>query len=201
MRKEKLHCKRKLKSKNHSLKMNRKISKKFFKRPADVVAKDLLGKILTRRINGKNHKAKIVETEAYFGEKDPASRASKGKNKISEMMWESPGKILVYNVHMYKMFNVVTDKKEKASAVLIRAIEPLNFQERCSGPGLLTRSLGINKENFHGKDLFEIENIEIKESDENRDFEIQKAYRVGVTKDLPAKYRFYIKGNKYVSRK
>ena len=177
------------------------ISREFFERPADVVARDLLGKILVRKINGKIYKGKIVETEAYFGEEDPASRASKGKTKISEMMWESPGKILVYNVHMYKMFNFVTDKKGTASAVLIRAIEPINFSERCSGPGLLTQALGINKEDFHGSDLFEIENIEIKESDENRDFEIHPTYRVGVTKDLPEKFRFYIKGNKHISRK
>src|SRR6056297_3348239 len=160
------------------------ISREFFERPADVVARDLLGKVLVRRVNGQEYRGKIVETEAYFSENDPASRASKGKTKVSEMMWESPGRILIYNVHMYKMLNFVTDKKGIASAVLIRAIEPLNFQERCSthkpareinkkqnslpricsGPCLLTRSLGINKEDFHGKDLFEIENIEIKES-------------------------------------
>src|SRR6056297_455640 len=105
-----------------------KISRDFFERPADVVAKDLLGKVLVRKIDGKTFKARIVETEAYFSENDPASRASKGKTKISEMMWESPGRILVYNVHMYKMFNFVTYKKGKASAVLIRALEPLNFQ-------------------------------------------------------------------------
>src|SRR6056297_1398351 len=180
--------------------MDKKISRGFFERPADVVARELLGKVLVRKIKGKKYIGKIVETEAYFSEKDSASRASKGKTKISEMMWKEPGRILVYNVHMYKMFNFVTDKKGKASAVLIRAIEPLNFSLRCHGPGLLTRSLGINKEDFHGKDLFELESIEIKESDENRDFEIQEAYRVGVTKDLPEKYRFYIKGNNFISK-
>ena len=198
----------------------KEITKEFFERPADVVAKDLLGKILIRRVNGNVFRARIVETEAYFGERDPASRASKGKTKISEMMWEKPGKILVYNVHMYKMFNFVTDQEEVASAVLIRALEPLNFSERtlthkparemikkqdslpriCSGPGLLTRALGINKEDFHGKDLFEIDEIGL-EGNEEKDFEIQPSYRVGVTKDLPEKYRFYIKGNKYISKK
>ncbi len=180
--------------------MDKKITREFFNRKADIVARDLLGKVLVRKINGKIYKGKIVETEAYFSEEDPASRASKGKTKISEMMWESPGKILIYNVHMYKMFNFVTDKKGKASAVLIRAIEPLNFSERCSGPGLLTSSLGINKEDFHGKDLFEIDEIKLEFSQE-KNFQIQEAYRVGVTKDLPEKYRFYIKGNKFISRK
>jgi len=183
------------------MKIHNSMTRDFFERPADVVARDLLGKVLIRRTKERVFRARIVETEAYFSENDPASRASKGKNKISEMMWSDPGKILIYNVHMYKMFNFVTDKKGKASAVLIRALEPLNFSLRCSGPGLLTRSLGINKEDFHGKDLFEIENIEIKESDENKDFEIQPAYRVGVTRDLPEKYRFYIKGNKFVSKR
>ena len=75
-----------------------KISRDFFERPADIVARDLLGKILVKGVGGKKYKGKIVETEAYFGERDPASRASKGKTKISEMMWESPGRILVYNV-------------------------------------------------------------------------------------------------------
>ncbi|MCW8966354.1 MAG: DNA-3-methyladenine glycosylase [Candidatus Pacearchaeota archaeon] len=82
-----------------------KIDRKFFRRKADVVARELLGKILVKKVNGKVLRARIVETEAYFDESDPGSRASSGKNKISEMMWEDAGKILVYNVHMYKMFN------------------------------------------------------------------------------------------------
>jgi DNA-3-methyladenine glycosylase len=181
--------------------MKNKISRGFFNRKADVVARDLLGMILIRKINGKTYKGKIVETEAYFSEEDPASRASKGKNKISEIMWASPGKILVYHVHMYKMFNFVTGQEGKASAVLIRAIEPLNFSERCSGPGLLTNALGISKEDFHGKDLFELDEIELEKNSQEEIFEIQKAFRVGVTKDLPEKYRFYIKGNRFVSKK
>ncbi len=179
----------------------KKITKEFFDRRADIVAKELLGKILIRKINEKIYKGKIVETEAYFAEEDPASRASKGKNKISEMMWASPGKILIYNVHMYKMFNFVTDNEGKASAVLIRAIEPLNFSERTSGPGLLTKSLRINKEDFHGKDLFELEEIGLENSSQGEVFEIKESFRVGVKKDLSEKYRFYIKGNKFVSKK
>ena len=151
------------------------------------MAKELLGKILVRKINGKILKSKIVETEAYFGENDSASRASKGKNKISEMMWEEGGKILVYNVHMYKMFNFITDKKGIPSAVLIRAAQPLNFSSRCSGPGLLTNSLNIDKK-FHGKNLFEISNLYLEDNKE--DFEIVKSFRIGVTKDLDIPMRF-----------
>jgi DNA-3-methyladenine glycosylase len=175
-----------------------KIGREFFQRKADIVARELLGKILVRKINGDILKSKIVETEAYFGEEDPASRAHKGKNKISEMMWEAPGKILVYNVHMHKMFNFIADKKGIASAVFIRAVEPLNFDLRCSGPGLLTTALKIDK-NFHGKNILELNELKIEDSNER--FEVAQRFRIGVTKDLDIPLRFYIKGNKFVSRK
>ncbi len=202
---------------------NKKISRSFFERSAGEVAKDLLGKIFVRIINGKKFKFRIVETEAYFSESDPASRASKGKNKISEMMWSKPGNILIYNVHKYKMFNFVTDKEGVASAVLIRALEPLDFNLNCltlnllrkinkkknkkqspplricSGPGLLTEALEINKEDFHGKNFFDLEEIGLLNGEKN--FEIERAFRVGVTEDLPEKYRFYIKYNKCISKK
>jgi len=179
-----------------------KLKKNFFERNAKIVAKDLLGKILVRKIHGKEFRAKIVETESYFGEEDPASRASFGKNKISELMWESPGKILVYNVHMYRMFNVVTGKKGEASAVLIRALEPLNFKGRCSGPGLLTNFLRIDK-CIHGKKIFELEEIyiEIPLNNVKEKFEVIETFRIGVTKDLSEPLRFYIKDNEFVSRK
>ncbi len=178
--------------------MNLKIDKKFFERRADVVAKELLGKILVRKINGKEFRGKIVETEAYFGEDDPASRASRGKNKISEMMWEGAGRILVYNVHMYKMLNFVTDKKGIPSAVLIRAIEPLNFDLRCCGPGLLTSALKIDKL-IHGKNIFDLEDLNLENSEE--DFEVVESFRIGVTKDLEKPMRFYIKGSQFISRR
>jgi len=176
-----------------------KLKKDFFNKSARNVAKEILGKILVRKINGNIFKAKIIETEAYFGEEDPASRASKGKNKISEMMWANPGKVLVYNVHKYKMFNIVTDVKGKASAVLIRALEPLNFSARLSGPGLLTDFLQIDKD-IHGKNIFDLESIWIEENSDSK-FEIHESFRIGVTKDLPEKLRFYIKDNKFVSRR
>jgi len=175
-----------------------KLNQSFFKRNSKIVAKELLGKILIRKISGKILKARIIETEAYLDENDPGSRASKGKNKISEMMWAEPGRILIYNVHKYKMFNIVTGKKAKASAVLIRALEPLNFKARCSGPGLLTNTLKINNK-FHGKFIFELNNLYL--VDDNFDFEIFKAFRIGLKKDLPEKLRYYIKENKYISKK
>ncbi len=174
------------------------ISNKFFSRRADIVAKDLLGKILCRKLRKKVLRAKIVETEAYFGEKDPSSRASKGENKVSRMMKQEPGKILIYNVHKYKMLNFVTGRKNKASAVLIRALEPLNFDLRTSGPGLLTKSLNID-DFFHGKFQSKANDLWIEKSFFSN-FKIIRSFRIGVKKDLPIKLRFYIKGNKFVSK-
>ncbi len=176
--------------------MAKKISKNFFNRPADVVAKDLLGKILVRKINGKLLKAKIVETEAYFSEEDPASWAKLGKRKDNLHMWSEAGTILVKNVHMYLMLNFVVGKKGKAGAVLIRALEPINFEGRCSGPGLLSREMKIEK-NFNGKNIFEMEDFFIENNKEN--LEIESSFRIGVRNDLEKHFRFYIKGNRFVS--
>lgn len=178
----------------------RGLKKKFFAGSPEKVAKNLLGKILVRRIEGKLLKSRIVETEAYFGPEDPASRASKGRNKVSEKMWSEPGTILVYNVHKHQMLNFVTGKIEEPSAVLVRALEPLNFDARTSGPGLLTGVLSIDKE-IHGQNVLSSNEVWVEESeDEGYSYEVEDSFRIGVTEDLPERYRFFIKGNRFVSR-
>ncbi|MDO8468045.1 MAG: DNA-3-methyladenine glycosylase [Nanoarchaeota archaeon] len=174
------------------------LRKEFFRRPVELVAKELLGKILVRKINKKVLRAKIVETEAYFGTEDPASWARFGKRKDNEAMWCEGGTILIKNVHKYKMLNFVTGIEGEPQAVLIRALEPLNFEGRCSGPGLLTECLKIEKEEFAGKDIFLLKDLWIEEYKGN--VEIENGKRIGVVKDLDGNYRFFIKGNKFVSR-
>ncbi|MBI2004252.1 DNA-3-methyladenine glycosylase [Candidatus Pacearchaeota archaeon] len=169
-----------------------KLKKDFFSRPADKAAKKLLGKILCRKINNRILKAKIIETEAYFGEKDPASWARYGKRKSNILMWDSPGKILIKNVHRYKMLNFITGKKGEASAVLIRALEPLNFSENLKGPGLLTECLKIDK-SFNGQEIIKNKKIWVEENNTNEKFKIFRDYRIGVKNDLKKKMRFYIK--------
>ncbi|MEM5791011.1 MAG: DNA-3-methyladenine glycosylase, partial [Candidatus Aenigmatarchaeota archaeon] len=103
------------------------LPRRFYERDTAKVAKDLLGKILIRKINSKFLKGKIVETEAYYGKEDPASRACLGSPKYCvELLYSKPGKALIYMVHGNWLFNVVAHEKSKAGAVLIRAIEPLN---------------------------------------------------------------------------
>ncbi len=176
-----------------------KLNKNFFSRSADIVARELLGKILCRKINNKILRAKIVETESYFGSEDPASRAVQNGDLRQTMLMEA-GTILVYGVHNNWLINFVTSDKGKAEAVLLRALEPLNFNENTKGPGLLTKALKINKK-FHKKNIFENKEIWIEEPKKKEKFEIIKSHRIGIKKDLPEKLRFYIKGNKFVSKR
>jgi len=174
-----------------------KLDKTFFLRDAEIVAKELLGKILVRKINNKILKAKIVETEAYYDENDPASRARQNGD-LRETMKDEEGTILVYGVHNNWLINFVTNKKGKAEAVLLRALEPLNFNKYTRGPGLLTKALKINK-GFHKKNICENKDIWLEGN--KKTFEIENTFRIGVKKDLPEKLRFYIKGNTFISRK
>jgi len=162
------------------------LNKKFFLRSPDIVAKELLGKIM--QVNGK--KAKIV---------DPASRARQNGD-LKKTMEMDAGTILVYGVHNSWLINFVTEEFGKASAVLIRAVEPLNFNGNGNGPGILTKNLGIDK-SFHKKQLIDDNGYLDLSEGEDEDFEIIKSHRIGVSEDLKELMRFYIKGNRHVSRK
>ncbi len=175
--------------------MAKKLGFEFFSRDANVVARDLLGKVLVRRVDGGIKRFRVVETEAYFGEDDPASWARFGKRKDNLGMWGKPGDILVKNVHSYLMLNFVTGVEGEASAVLIRALEPLGFEAKCSGPGLLSLVLGIDK-SFNGKNVFSLKEFWVEDSD--LDFEVGRGFRVGVSEDLDERHRHFIKGNKCV---
>ena len=176
------------------------LPKSFYAKDAAVVARNLLGKILTRRIGEKILSGKIVETEAYFGEKDPASRAFGGKiTKISKWMYEGPGTVLVYMVHANWLFNVITGKKGDPQGVLIRAVEPINFKGDTSGPGKLTRALKIS--GIHsGLNVCDKNSEIIICEGKNETIKIGRSYRIGVRKDLSQKLRFFIIGNKFVSK-
>ena len=104
------------------------ISKDFYNRSALDVAKDLLGKVLVREVDGKVLKGKIVETEAYIGSIDKACHAYNGRRtKRTEILYEDAGVSYIYFIYgLYHCFNVVTNKKDIAEAVLIRGIEPIN---------------------------------------------------------------------------
>jgi DNA-3-methyladenine glycosylase len=188
------------------------LNKKFYERDSAIVAKELLGKILVRKLGKKKLAGKIVETEAYYGKEDPASRAYSGGPKYCvKLLYDKPGKALIYNVHNNWLFNIVVHEKGKAGAVLIRALEPVDGTEimkknrretdvrrLTNGPGKLTKALGITKE-LNGIYVTS-EKSEIFIVDNKEKFEIGSSHRIGVTKDLKKKLRFFIKGNEFVSR-
>ncbi len=187
------------------------LPREFYERDPETVAKELLGKRLIREL-GKNFlEGIIVETEAYYGLHDPASRAYHGIKNYNKPMWNEPGRAFIYNVHKYWMFNIVAHKPNQIGAVLIRAMEPTKGMEAmkknrpvkklfnlANGPGKLTIALKINKD-LNGVPVTSCES-EITIANNKMEFEIGSSHRIGVRKDLERKLRFFIKGNKFVSR-
>ena len=184
------------------------------------IAKELLGKILVTKWNGIETSGRIVEVEAYNGIIDKASHASGGRRtKRNEVMYGKGGVSYVYLCYgIHHLFNVVTNEKETPHAILIRALEPLKgieiMLERTNkkqldhtltrGPGNVSKALGIFFKDHSGhsllsKDLFIAEdNFVLNKKD------IASSPRIGVDyagEDASLPYRFYIKGNPFVSGK
>ena len=195
------------------MKKRKILPRRFYERDPEVVAKGLLGKIIVRKLDDNILSGMIVETEAYYGPGDPASRAHDGMKNFNRLMWLEPGVAFIYNVHKYWMFNVVAHEPGGVGAVLIRAVEPLDgveimmknrgaydeLIELTSGPGRFTVAFKIDK-SLNGTDLTSAENP-IYITDNKVQFEISSSKRIGVRVDLDRDLRFYIKGNKFVSRK
>jgi len=168
------------------------LKESFYTRDSITVAKELLGKKIV--FNGKE--AMIVETEAYTTN-DPGSHAYHKKTPRNSVMFEKGGVLYIYFCYgMFNMLNIVTDKKDVPSAVLIRAIEPLNFNAKTSGPGLVTKALGITREqnNMIIGDEFYLEHYK-------KPKEIVQTTRIGLKEGAELPYRFYIKDNQYVSKR
>jgi len=181
-----------------------KLARSFYDRDTVVVARELLGKHLVRVSEGMERVGRIVEVEAYLGPHDLAAHSARGRTKRTEVMFGPPGHAYVYLIYgMYYCLNVVTQPEGVASAVLLRAIEPVrNVEGRTQGPGLLCKALHIDKR-LNGHDLLS-DDFYIAEPGEAERFAIVKRPRVGVgyagrwAKRL---LRFYIRGNPYVSKK
>lgn len=116
------------------------LTKKFFERATIVVARELLGKFLVRKIKNRTSAFMITEVEAYDGPKDKASHAHRGETARNKVMFGKAGIWYVYFVYgMYDMLNMVTGPHRYPAAVLIRGVEGI------TGPGRLTRALGIKR--------------------------------------------------------
>ncbi len=181
------------------------------------IAIDLLGKILVTKVEGIITSGVIVETEAYIGLTDRASHSYNGKRTArNEYMYATAGTAYVYICYgMHHLFNVVTNKKNIPDAVLIRAVEPIKGIDTMlkrtgklkldntltKGPGNVGKALGVAKNhsglNLSGNKIFIADNnLFFKEN------EIGASKRIGVESAGAAAlypYRFFVKGNKYVS--
>lgn len=201
------------------------LDKEFYKQGALDLAKGLLGKTIVRTIDNITLKAKIVETEAYIGEIDKASHAYNGRRtERTEPLFREGGISYVFFIYgKYYCFNVISGVKDKGEGVLVRALEPLNefeylakkrFNERyevlseskkkalTNGPSKLCMALSIDKADNYVK-LFEKGDLYIEEGKDEK-FDTVETQRIGIDYaeeaiDFP--WRFYIKGNKYISTK
>jgi DNA-3-methyladenine glycosylase len=200
--------------------MMKKVPLSFYERNNVVkIAEELLGKIVVTNLDGKVTSGRIVETEAYAGITDKASHSFGGRRTArNEHMYSAAGTAYIYICYgMHQMLNVVTNKKEIPDAILIRAIEPLEGIEimldrtgkkkldktLTRGPGNVGKSLGIFK---HHSGLFLLDE-QIYLLDDNTKYSLKEigiSKRIGVESagtDALLPYRFYVKGNKYVSGK
>ena len=198
----------------------KKLPFNFYKRKNVVaIAKELVGKIVVTKFDGLTTSGRIVEAEAYVAMIDKASHAFGGRRTAkNEYMYASPGTAYVYICYgMHQMFNIVTNEKDVPDAVLIRAVEPLEGinimlqrtgKEKLDftltkGPGNVGKALGIFKKHS-GLHLLDDEIYLADDGFELKENQIGISGRIGVASagaDALLPYRFYVRGNKYVSWK
>lgn len=181
-----------------------KLPRKFYARDTVLVAKELLGKMLVRVADGIERAGKIVEVEAYLGPHDLAAHSSRGRTKRTSVMFGPPGHAYVYIIYgMYHCMNVVTQPEGHASAVLLRALEPVkNVESRTQGPALLCRAMGIDRD-LNAHDLLS-DDFYIASPPTAEPFSIVERPRIGVGyagEWAEKPLRFYIQGNPFVSKK
>lgn len=194
------------------------LPKNFYLRGVLRVARDLLGKIIVKKEVNKLLSGRIVEVEAYDGKIDQAAHTFIGKTKRNEVMFREGGYFYVYFTYgVHHCCNVVTGKKDHGTAVLIRAIEPIDgieimakrrFGKRkltdkeivnlTNGPGKICQAFDFNR-NHTGTDLtgnkiFLVDQPKVKKNN------IGISERIGITKSKELMWRFFETGNPYLSR-
>ncbi|MDG6921659.1 MAG: DNA-3-methyladenine glycosylase [Nitrososphaerota archaeon] len=188
-----------------------RVPREFYNRYTPAVARDLIGCRIVRVIGGERLSGTIVETEAYRGPRDPASHAHKGMTPRNRVMFGPPGHAYVYfTMGLHYCLNVTTEPLGAPGAVLLRAIEPCEgvcamsknrggapFVKLASGPGNLTKALGID-DRFDGEDLVTSERLYLEYERKAR--EISTSTRVGVSAGRSNRWRFFERGNRFVSR-
>jgi DNA-3-methyladenine glycosylase len=186
----------------------------FFRRPTEVVAAELIGKIVVSTVGGLLTAGRIVETEAYLGYDDPASHGYRHhRNARNEALFGRPGIWYVYlSYGMHWCANLVCQRAGLASAVLLRALEPLEgldvMRERrgelpdrqlCSGPGRLCQALGIDRD-LDGSAMAEGPVVVLR-GDRVAASAISATPRIGISKAADWPLRFHLTDSPWTSRK
>jgi DNA-3-methyladenine glycosylase len=181
----------------------RSLRRSFYDRDTIEVAHDLLGKHLVHVVAGVERVGRIVEVEAYLGPHDLAAHSAKGLTNRTRVMFGPPGHAYVYLIYgMHWCVNFVTQAEGLASAVLIRALEPVkNIEARTQGPALLCKAMGIDGR-LNGHDLLS-DDFYVARPDVEPAIRIAKRPRIGV--DYAGHWarrllRFYVRGSPFVSR-
>jgi DNA-3-methyladenine glycosylase len=185
------------------------LTREFYARPARDVAPDLIGKLFVRRVGRQLLTGWIVETEAYMGTDDPASHSYRGPTRRNRSMFGPPGHLYVYRSYgIHSCANVVTSPEGTATAVLLRAVEPVDGVELMrhlrgvedvrllsSGPGRLCQAFGLSLSD-DGLDLLG-EQCYIAAG---RTAEIVTTPRMGITKAVEQLWRFVDAHSVFASR-
>jgi DNA-3-methyladenine glycosylase len=179
-----------------------KLPRAFYDRDTVAVAQDLLGKLLVHSTAAERRIGRIVEVEAYLGPHDLAAHSSRGFTERTRIMFGPPGHAYVYMIYgLHFCMNVVTEPEGRASAVLLRALEPVaGIAARTQGPALLCKAMGIDRQQ-NGQDLLS-DDLYIADAPGVPPRSIVRRPRVGV--DYAGHWarrllRFYVKGSAHVS--
>ena len=193
--------------------MGRVLPRAFYQRETEIVAREMLGTVLECETEDGLASGIIVETEAYLGEHDLACHAAAGRTARTEALYGPPGTSYVYFIYgMYWCFNAVTREVDLPSAVLVRALEPLdgialmhkrrprikNEVDLTNGPGKLCRALGIDG-SLSEKSL-QRKPLRIREGEPVPDERVEVTTRIGITKSADWPLRWIVRGNRFVSR-
>jgi DNA-3-methyladenine glycosylase len=185
----------------------------FYHRDVTLVARELLGKIVVRRTRDGMCVGRIVETEAYLACEDSASHSFRGPTRKNATMFGPPGFAYVYPIHSRYCMNAVTEERGRASAVLIRAVEPLagvalmqrrrgtdRLHDLCRGPARLCEAFAIDRR-LDGWDMTRGSRLWMAGDDSRPGQEmcITTSSRIGVTSAQEALLRFFMDGSPFVS--
>lgn len=186
---------------------------RFFERPADVVARELVGSLIVSEIGGRATLGRVVETEAYLGYDDPASHGYRGRRHAqNEALYGPPGSWYVYRSYgVHWCANLVCQTAGLGSAVLLRAVEPLEGLELmrrrregaadrrlCAGPGRLCQALGITRTELDGRMMRESCVVLLEGEGWNGGIDVTP--RIGITQAADWPLRFAAAGSRWTSR-